>query len=74
MKRNVYPFQVPAVSTTAASRGPVPRDNFRVMTVEEENASPNGTAQENQLVRQVESTVASSEVRQDSEAAKGPEL
>jgi hypothetical protein len=35
----VYPWMVPAESITAASRGTPPRDNFRVVTKDEDEPS-----------------------------------
>ena len=37
MPRNVYPFQVPAVSTELATRGAAPREHFCEATKEDES-------------------------------------
>jgi hypothetical protein len=44
--RFIYPFQVPAVEQTLASRGPAPRENFCASTEETEGSLASGKIRE----------------------------
>jgi hypothetical protein len=74
--KHVYPFQVPAVSTTAAQRDAIPRDNFRVTTADVDDQQSAGAAQANQLGQPgvPASDMAQGAVRAAGEATEGPEL
>jgi len=71
-----YPHQVPAATTVTASRGPAPRDNFRVTTKEDDERVVGSAAQEDQLGQAglPAGAVAPGAVRKDGSAAEGPKV
>lgn len=65
MRKNVYPFQVPATSQEIVSRGAAPREEFRVATREQDELDA--------VVAQESSSMVSHEVRGESFSAERAE-